>query len=109
MNEAERISGMTDEALIETIRAFRSELSRRKANVPTRIKLTPEEMLRVKRFKATQSNNTSGSKGVTFNKSAGKWQAKIGCGGHIKHLGYFKTMDDAISARQAAEREMWSQ
>lgn len=61
-----------------------------------------------KRFKKTQHNNTSGHKGVTFNKSAGKWQAKIGDGaGRSKHLGYFDTMDEAVSARAKAEVEKW--
>jgi hypothetical protein len=61
-----------------------------------------------KRFKRTQRNNTSGSKGVTFNKNAGKWQAKIGNGtGNAKHLGYFETMDLAVMARTKAEAEMW--
>lgn len=62
-----------------------------------------------KRFKKTQRNNTSGWKGVTFNKSAGKWQAKIGNGtGRAKHIGYFGSMEDAIVARAAAEAEMWA-
>jgi hypothetical protein len=61
-----------------------------------------------KRFKRTQRNNTSGSKGVTFNKSARKWQAKIGDGtGRAKHLGYFENMDQAIMARTKAEAENW--
>jgi len=62
-----------------------------------------------KRFKKTQRNNTSGWKGVTFNKSAGKWQAKIGNGtGRAKHIGYFGSMEDAIVARAAAEAEIWA-
>lgn len=62
-----------------------------------------------KRFKRTQRNNTSGSKGVTFNKSAGKWQAKIGNGtGRSKHIGYFESMDQAVTARAKAEAEMWA-
>jgi hypothetical protein len=61
-----------------------------------------------KRFKKTQRNNSSGVKGVTFNKSAGKWQAKIGAGaGKAKHLGNFQTMEDAVLARASAEAEMW--
>jgi hypothetical protein len=61
-----------------------------------------------KRFKRTQRNNTSGAKGVTFNKSAGKWQAKIGNGtGRAKHLGYFESMDQAVMARSKAEVENW--
>jgi hypothetical protein len=103
------ISEMTDSALVEMIGALRSELSRRKKPAPVRIKLTQDELLRAKRFKAKQVNNTSGSKGVTFNSNAGKWQAKIGCDKKIKHLGYFATMDEAISARKIAELEMWGE
>ena len=107
MKNLEDVSAMTDDDLVEAIRAFRFELSRRKQRLPDRIKLTPDELTRVKRFKAKQSNNTSGCKGVTFNKGASKWQAKIGCDGKIKHLGYFKTMQEGVSARESAEREMW--
>lgn len=63
-----------------------------------------------KRFKKTQRNNSSGIKGVTFNKYAGKWQAKIGAGaGKARHLGNFQTLEDAVLARAAAEAEMWGQ
>ena len=62
-----------------------------------------------KRFKKIQRNNTSGSKGVTFNKNAGKWQAKIGNGtGRSRHIGYFETMEQAEVARAKAEAEMWA-
>lgn len=43
------------------------------------------------------SHNTSGYKGVSFNKGAGKWRASIKNGKH-RHLGYF---DDPKSAHQA--------
>ena len=62
----------------------------------------------ISRARSIQSNNTSGCKGVTFNKSANKWQAKIGISnGKVKHLGYFETIDDAIAARKSAEVEFW--
>lgn len=109
MPAAHLISEMTESALIEMIGALRSELSRRKKPVPARIKLTQDELLRAKRFKAKQSNNTSGNKGVTFNSNAGKWQAKIGVNGRIKHLGYFKTADEAVAARKSAEVELWGE
>lgn len=63
-----------------------------------------------KRFKKKQRNNTSGVRGVTFNKYSGKWQAKIGNGSYkAKHLGYFDTMEEAAVARGQAETEMWGQ
>lgn len=45
-----------------------------------------------------QTNNTSGYKGVTFNKRNGKWAARICTNGVTKHIGYF---DDAHSASLA--------
>jgi len=51
------------------------------------------------------SNNTSGVRGVSWHKSRGKWQAKIGVDGKLYHLGYFKTIEEATLARQAAAKE----
>ena len=71
---------------------------------------TPEARAEISRTKAIQGNNTSGHKGVTFSKYAKKWQAKIGIGkGKTKHLGNFKTIEEAILARKAAEAEFWGE
>ena len=55
-----------------------------------------------------QSNNTVGFKGVTFHKSNRKFQAQIGSGrkGYSKkrHLGYFKTPQEAYQAYLVAEK-----
>lgn len=40
-------------------------------------------------------NNTSGVKGVTFDKSKGKWRAMIRVGGRLIHLGTFSSKEDA--------------
>ena len=40
-------------------------------------------------------NNTSGHKGVVWNKTQNKWQAKCKNNGVYKHLGYFSSIDDA--------------
>lgn len=40
-------------------------------------------------------HNTSGFKGVHFNKSANKWQARIGFNGKRKHLGLFDSPEIA--------------
>ena len=42
-----------------------------------------------------QSNNTSGFKGVTWHKTAKRWQARIGVNGKKVYLGYFDTREDA--------------
>lgn len=59
------------------------------------------------RDKSMQRNNTSGVTGVTFNKNADKWQAKIGVGrGVVRHLGYFGSIEEAVSARLKAQSEL---
>jgi hypothetical protein len=95
MNDLTKIS---DEMLLDLKRSVDVEIKSRKE----------DGRMNTNRFKAMQHNNTSGVKGVTFNKSAGKWQAKIGDGkGKAKHLGYFKTIDLAVIARAEAEGKMW--
>jgi hypothetical protein len=48
-------------------------------------------------------NNTSGAKGVYWNKQKKKWQARIGFKGKDTHIGYFLNKQDAINARLEAE------
>jgi hypothetical protein len=48
--------------------------------------------------------NTSGFKGVYYQKSRGKWKANIGLNGVIKHLGTFFTPEEASAAYLAAQR-----
>ena len=51
-------------------------------------------------------NNTSGFKGVTFNKASAKWRAFIKLDGKRKFLGAFKTPDAAAAAYATASAEM---
>ena len=48
-------------------------------------------------------NNTSGVRGVSFNKTLGYWIATIKNMRVVDHLGYFKTKSDAVRARYEAE------
>ena len=50
------------------------------------------------------SDNTSGRIGVYWFRQRGVWYARIKCDGKNHHLGYFANKDDAIKAREAAER-----
>ena len=50
-------------------------------------------------------DNTSGCAGVTFVKRTGKWCARIGAGGKRKHIGFSRTMEEAVLVRLAAEKE----
>ncbi len=47
------------------------------------------------------SNNTSGYKGVSFDKRNGLWKCRIGVNGKDKHLGYF---DDPIQAARMYDK-----
>lgn len=50
-------------------------------------------------------SNTSGRVGVYYANSAGRWHAFIGAGdGKRIHLGTYRTIDEAIAARAAAEK-----
>lgn len=51
-------------------------------------------------------SNSSGYKGVSFMKSAGKWQAQICCNSKIKHLGLFVHKEDAAHAYDIASLEL---
>jgi hypothetical protein len=50
-------------------------------------------------------NNTSGIKGVSWNKLAKKWVAKVYIDGKQKHLGFFTGLSDAESAVKAARKK----
>lgn len=52
-----------------------------------------------------RSNNSSGVNGVYWNKARSKWQAYIRHGGKARHLGLFKTLDEAKAARLSANRK----
>ncbi len=47
-----------------------------------------------------RSNNTSGIKGVNWNKTFNKWQAYITTDGKRKHLGLFDNIEEAKQSRQ---------
>lgn len=47
--------------------------------------------------------NTSGCRGVTYDRKTGLWEAKIKFRGKSNRLGYFKRFGDAVSARKKAE------
>lgn len=53
--------------------------------------------------KKTQSNNTSGQKGVCWIKRLNKWQSRIDINKKRVNLGLFNTFEDAVKARKDAE------
>lgn len=52
------------------------------------------------------SINTSGYKGVCWNKARKKWQANIKLSNKTKHLGYFDDINLAYAARLKAQQEL---
>lgn len=55
-----------------------------------------------------QSNNTSGIKGVWFDKSRGLWAAEIKIRGKRYRLGRFAKLEDAAAARKQAEEKYFT-
>ena len=51
------------------------------------------------------NNNTSGIKGVSFNKATNKWRAQISINGKNTYLGRFETIEEASTARQSKALE----
>jgi len=52
------------------------------------------------RNSSISKKNTSGVKGVCFDKPRQKWRARIGINNKLIHIGYFDTLEDAKTARQ---------
>ena len=46
----------------------------------------------------TPSNNTSGVKGVSWNKRERKWRARVAANGKVHYIGAFKELEDAKEA-----------
>lgn len=57
-------------------------------------------------YSKTYSNNTSGRKGVSYDKSRNKWMAYITYNKHNYHLGRYDNYFDAVKAREMAEKEI---
>jgi len=57
------------------------------------------------RNRAISSINTSGTVGVYWHTKHKQWQSRIRVNGKLLHLGYFKTISDAVEARKCAEKE----
>ena len=58
--------------------------------------------------KKIPKNNTSGFKGVSFNKKRKKWEAALMLRGKTIHLGSFDRIEDAIRARRNGEKKYYN-
>ena len=61
------------------------------------------------RNKSMYCNNSSGYKGVTFDKKANKWRAQITIDGIQIHLGYYDTIEEATIARVNKVNQVFGQ
>ena len=57
------------------------------------------------RNRLLQPNNSSGVKGVFFNRTRNLWEAQIGVNWKKVHLGRFKTIEEATAAYRAAAKK----
>ena len=55
------------------------------------------------------SNNTSGYKGVSFDKSRGKWEAYVTIEGKRRHLGRYENVIDAHHAYKLASSRLFGE
>ncbi len=54
-------------------------------------------------------NNTSGIKGVWFNKIRNKWHSQIQINNKQIHIGYYDNIEDAKIARQKRSAELYGE
>ena len=54
-------------------------------------------------------NNTSNYKGISYDKRANRWRARIHINGKEKHLGRFDNIEDAVNARVKKAKEVYGE
>jgi hypothetical protein len=54
-------------------------------------------------------NNTSGHKGISWEKKRNKWVARVSHNGKYHHLGYFDKLEDALKARQEKANKLFGE
>lgn len=67
--------------------------------------VTPTENAR---NQGVRKDNTSGYKGVNYDKRKNLWVVRISVNGKRKYVGRFKKLEDAVKAREEAEKKYWS-
>jgi len=68
--------------------------------------LRASDSVRNARNMSRSSRNSSGVTGVAWHSRDGVWQAMIGDGGRLRHLGSFEDWFEAVCARKSAERQL---
>ena len=55
------------------------------------------------------SSNTSGCRGVYYDKRSGMWRARLKFKGKLMNFGSYKKFDDAVKARKDAEQQIYGE
>lgn len=55
------------------------------------------------------ATNTSGARGVYFDKSTGKWRARLKFKGKLMNFGSYTSFEEAVKARKLAESEYYGE
>lgn len=93
------VTGTTAEVIIDHIN--RNKLDNRKCN----LRIATKEVNGINR--GLQSNNTTGYKGVYFDKRRRVWKAWVKVSGKLITLGSYPTKEEAIAARKAGEEKYY--
>jgi hypothetical protein len=82
------------------------EYARENSSLPEEAQIEPQRAI-PRTLRRTGSNNSSGKTGVT--KFKDKWRAAITINGKVKLIGTFEQLEEAVVAREKAEKEYFPQ
>lgn len=86
----------------QAVKAHYGEFARENSSLPQNAEIEPQRAV-PRTLRRTGSNNSSGKTGVT--KHGDRWMATITIDGKVKRIGIFEELENAVSAREKAERE----
>lgn len=78
-------------------------------NAPANLRLATRSQNQRHQAGANKGNKTSGIRGVCWNAQLNYWQAQIKYGGKSRHLGIFKTKEEAAEVAAAARLKYFGQ
>ena len=90
----------------QAVKSHYGEYARENSSLPEEVQIEPQRAI-PRTLRRTGGNNSSGKTGVT--KHGDKWRAVITVDGKVKQIGIFAELDNAIAAREKAEREYFPQ
>jgi hypothetical protein len=86
----------------QAVKAHYGEFARENSSLPQNAEIKPQRVV-PRTLRRIGSNNSSGKTGVTKHK--GSWLATITIDGKPKRIGLFAELDEAVAARERAERK----